>query len=80
MTVRFACCAAAMLASHAALAEETCRYSGTTSYSGRVVVETRAATENGDTTGDAAARVNAEVVRVDRLAIPVSGDRRLAGR
>jgi hypothetical protein len=49
----------AVLAGHPAQAAETCRYSGTTSYAGRVSVETTAATANGVTTVDVAARVNA---------------------
>ena len=52
-------CAAAILACHAASAEEICRYSGATSYAGRVTVETRATTANGETTVDATARVAA---------------------
>jgi hypothetical protein len=48
-----------VLAIHAATASETCRYSGATSYSGRVSVETKAAAQNGETTVDVAARVSA---------------------
>jgi hypothetical protein len=59
MMVRVACCAMSILLSHAVQAGETCRYSGTTSYSGRVSVETRAATSSGEVTVDVAARVNA---------------------
>jgi len=51
--------ALAFLLSHAAWAGETCRYSGTTSYSGQVSVETRAETANGDTTVDVIARLSA---------------------
>jgi hypothetical protein len=49
----------AILASHAVWAGETCRYSGETSYSGHVVVETKASAANGETTIDATARVTA---------------------
>lgn len=59
MMARLACCAMTILASHAVWAGETCRYSGTTSYSGRVIVETKAATASGETTVDVAARVSA---------------------
>jgi hypothetical protein len=61
MTVRLAWCAMTILVSHAVWASETCRYSGTTSYSGRVTVETRAAMANGETTVDVAARVDARM-------------------
>jgi hypothetical protein len=47
------------LASHSVWAAETCRYSGTTDYSGRAIVETRAMTANGETSVDVTARVNA---------------------
>ena len=57
--MRFAWCGAALLIGHAARAGETCHYSGTTSYAGRVTVETRADTADGETTVNAAARVNA---------------------
>jgi hypothetical protein len=59
MMTRLAWCAAAFLACHAASAEEICRYSGATSYAGRVAVETKATTANGETTVDATARVAA---------------------
>jgi hypothetical protein len=59
MMARLACCATAILITHAVWAGETCRYSGTTSYSGRVSVEARAETANGDTSVDVIARVNA---------------------
>jgi hypothetical protein len=59
MVARLAWCAIAILVSRTAWADETCRYAGTTSYAGRVVVETKAATANGETTVEAAARVNA---------------------
>jgi hypothetical protein len=52
-------CAISVLAGHAVRAGETCRYSGATSYSGRVIVETRAATANGETSVDVTARVAA---------------------
>ena len=52
-------CAMAILASQAAWAGETCRYSGATSYSGKVEVETQAARVGDETTVDVAARVNA---------------------
>ena len=52
-------CVAACLASHSAWGAETCRYSGTTSYSGHVIVETKAATANGGTMVDVTARVTA---------------------
>jgi hypothetical protein len=58
--VRFTRYAAAILISHAAWADETCRYSGTTSYDGRVSVQTTATAGNGGTTVDAAARVSAK--------------------
>jgi hypothetical protein len=51
--------AIAVLTLHSAWAGETCRYSGATSYSGRVTVETQASAANGETTVDVAARVNA---------------------
>jgi|HubBroStandDraft_1064217.scaffolds.fasta_scaffold20818_2 hypothetical protein len=51
--------ALAVMAVHAAWAGETCRYSGATSYSGRVSVETKATAANGETTVDVAARVSA---------------------
>ncbi len=62
-TARIGWCALAMMVGHAigqpGWAEETCRYSGTTSYSGRVNVETKAAARGGEVTVDVAARVNA---------------------
>ncbi len=59
MMARFACCVAAILVSHAGWADETCRYSGTTSYDGRVSVQTTASTTSGGITVDVAAQVNA---------------------
>jgi hypothetical protein len=50
---------AASLTLQTAWAEETCRYSGTTDYAGRVSVETRSTQANGETTVNVAARVNA---------------------
>ena len=47
---------------HAIGADETCRYSGTASYSGALVVETKATARNGDTTVDVTARVNATML------------------
>ena len=61
MTARLAWCAMTILISHAVWAGETCRYSGTTSYSGRISVETNAAVVNGETTVDVAAQVNARM-------------------
>ena len=49
-----------LFAAQAAPAAEVCRYSGTTSYAGSVAVETKAATVNGETSVDVAARVNAK--------------------
>jgi hypothetical protein len=60
MMTRLAWCVAAVLVCPAAWAAETCRYSGTTSYSGRVIVETTATAGNGETTVDATARVAAK--------------------
>jgi len=62
--VRRGCCAAAILASHAVWATETCRYSGETSYSGRVIVETTATSTNGETTVNVAADVTARTFGV----------------
>jgi hypothetical protein len=59
MTARFAWCAIAILVGRAAWADETCRYSGTTSYDGQVSVTTTAATANGGITVNVAARVKA---------------------
>jgi hypothetical protein len=59
MLARVACFAGAFLAAHTALAIETCRYAGTTSYAGKVNVETVAATSNGETTVDVTAKVDA---------------------
>lgn len=59
MLTRLAWCAAAMLACHVAWAAETCRYSGTSSYSGRLNVETKASIVGGETTVDVTARVSA---------------------
>jgi hypothetical protein len=59
MTLRLAWYAVAVLTSHAAWADETCRYSGTTSYDGQVRVQTTAASANGGITVDVAARVKA---------------------
>lgn len=56
---RLAWCVSVILAGHAAWAAETCRYSGTTSYSGHVIVEAKAATANDGTTVDVTARVTA---------------------
>jgi hypothetical protein len=56
---RLAWCAAAILVCHAVWASETCQYSGETSYSGHLVVETKATTNNGETTVDVTARINA---------------------
>ena len=56
---RFILCVAAILLSHAVWADETCRYSGTTSYDGQVSVQTTAATANGGITVDVAANVKA---------------------
>lgn len=61
MTARLALFAAVLLIGHAALADETCRYSGTTSYEGRVSVQTTASSAaNGGVTVDVAARVTAK--------------------
>ncbi|MSP02372.1 MAG: hypothetical protein EXR07_15170 [Acetobacteraceae bacterium] len=49
----------AVLASHATLAGETCRYTGTASHAGRIEVESSAATSKGETTVDVTARVSA---------------------
>ena len=57
--VRFAPCVVAILINHAVWADETCRYSGTTSYDGHVSVQTTAATANGGILVDVAARVTA---------------------
>jgi hypothetical protein len=57
--IRFAFPTIALLTVHVAWASETCRYSGTTSYSGQVSVETIASIANGETTIDVTARVNA---------------------
>jgi len=46
---------------HDAWAAETCRYSGTSSYSGRISVETTASAANGETTVNVAARVDARM-------------------
>ena len=59
MLARLAVFAIAAQACHRVWAGETCHYSGTTSYSGRATVETKAATANGETTVDVTARVNA---------------------
>lgn len=59
MRARLVWCMIAVLASHSVWAEEICRYSGMTNYSGRVLVETRATTANGETSVDATARVTA---------------------
>ena len=59
MTARFASCVVAILLAHAAWADETCSYSGTTSYDGQVGVQTTAAAANGGITVDIAARVKA---------------------
>jgi hypothetical protein len=56
---RFAWCAAVILVGHAGWADETCRYSGATSYDGQVSVQTTAAAANGGTTVNVAARVKA---------------------
>jgi hypothetical protein len=57
---KIACLTGALiLACAAARASETCRYSGATSYSGHVVVESKAATTDGETTVDVTARINA---------------------
>jgi hypothetical protein len=60
--MRLVCCMLLLLlcAANAASATEVCRYSGATSYAGRVAVETKAANVNGDTTVDVTARVNAK--------------------
>ncbi len=50
---------ATLLLSHAAWAEETCRYTGSTSHSGQVTVQTKAATANNETTIDVAAWLSA---------------------
>src|ERR1700760_3786257 len=59
MTARFALVLAAVLVSHAVWADETCRYSGATSYDGQVSVQTTAAKANGGLTVDVAAEVKA---------------------
>lgn len=59
MTARHVCCVLAILASPSAWANETCHYSGTTSYEGQVSVQTTAAMANGGLTVDVAARVKA---------------------
>lgn len=61
MVERLAWCAMAILVSHVVQADETCRYSGTASYSGRIAVDTKASEANGETTVDVAARVNARM-------------------
>jgi hypothetical protein len=50
---------ALVLLSHAAWADETCRYSGATSYDGQVSVQSTAAAVNGGMTVNVAARVKA---------------------
>jgi hypothetical protein len=64
MMARYACCVVAILLSHGVWADETCRYSGTTSYDGQVNVQTTAARANGGITVDVAARVKARTFGV----------------
>jgi hypothetical protein len=56
---RLACYAIVLLAGHPVWAGETCRWTGTTSYSGRVEVEAKSAATKGETTIDVTARVAA---------------------
>ena len=49
---------------HGAQADETCRYSGTSTYSGRITVDTKATRADGETTVDVTARVNATMFGV----------------
>jgi hypothetical protein len=57
--LRLALFLSASLAASSAWGDETCRYSGTTSHSGHVTVESKAVSANGETTVDVAARVGA---------------------
>lgn len=56
---RFLFCVAAVLVSHAVWADETCHYSGATSYDGHVRVQTTATAANGGVTVAVAAEVKA---------------------
>ncbi len=60
MRAIIACCAMTTLGVHAIQAAEVCRYAGTTSYSGHVLVETWASSTAGETSVDVTARVNAK--------------------
>jgi hypothetical protein len=59
MTVRRAMSVMTLLVAHAAWAEETCHYTGSTSHSGQVTVQTKAATANNETTIDVAVWLSA---------------------
>ena len=59
---------ASFLVASGACATETCQYSGTTSYSGRVMVETIASSNNGEVTVNVTARLNAKSLLVFNVA------------
>jgi hypothetical protein len=59
LVVRLISLVIAVMISRTAWAAETCQYSGTTSHSGHVIVESKATTANGTATVDVAARVGA---------------------
>jgi hypothetical protein len=59
VTVRLAVFVAASMAASASWADELCRYSGSSSHSGHVMVVSKASAANGETTVDVSARVSA---------------------
>jgi len=79
-TVRLLGCAIALLTGPIAMGGRDLPLFRHDSYSGKVIVETRAATANGETSVDVTGAGDRQVVRFARLAVLVSGDRHLAGR